>query len=857
MSADLLSAALACIGADVSIIPIEHTTKRPAVNLLPRSDEHNPTWKPYQSAIADEATVRRWFKAGIQSFAVIGGKVSGGLLVLDFDAPGFYERWTEAVGELANGLPVQKTGGGGYQVLLRCADPGGNDKLAWAKDEREETGRTIAIETRGEGGYAVVAPSLHPSGNRYTMLAGSVASIPAVPMARAAALLEAARKLDEVPLTRQEQERLEASAREAHRQQQAKVSDRRLSVIDVFNAANPIDTVLSRYGYNKGRNGRFIRPGGKSESVSVKDGRSCHWSSNDPLNDGRGKGGCGCHDAFDVFAHFEHGGDVGEAVKAAADFLGIKRPPNTQVKGMTKPGVSVCIERYRAFPVDTLPPVAARFVEEGAKALGCDPAYIALPLLSELASAIGNSRRIRLKTSWAEPPVLWTVAVGDSGTLKSPAFDLALRPIRQEQKRAMKEYERARAEYQDAKEQHDADLKAWRKADPSARGERPEEPQPPTCERLWCSDTTVEALADRLSSAPRGLLVARDELAGWLASFNQYKQGQGGDVAHWLEMHRAGHLLVDRKTGDKTTISVPCAAVCIAGGIQPETLRRCLTPEYYANGLAARLLLAMPPRRVKKWTEADIDRNTLQAVEDLFNELLSSQPSTDLDGEAEPTDVELTDTAKKVWVVFYNQHAQEQAELGSGELAAAWSKLEGYAARLALVVHCIRQAVKDKTIDPWRVDEQSMAAGVALAEWFGHEAKRVYVVLGESLEDRDRRQLLELIQAKGGRATVRELMRSSHLYDRADEWEQVLDKLAEASMGRWHNPKPGAAGGHPIKVFELLPQLSAGASVDPLTVDTTPAVEHEIGGSVNSRHANGGSDGAAVSVAEDWERGEL
>ena len=60
---------------------------------------------------------------------------------------------------------------------------------------------------------------------------------------------------------------------------------------------------------------------------------------------------------------------------------------------------------------------------------------------------------------------------------------------------------------------------------------------------------------------PRGLLVARDELAGWLGSFNQYKQGQGGDVAHWLEMHRAGALLVDRKSGDKTTIHVARAAV--------------------------------------------------------------------------------------------------------------------------------------------------------------------------------------------------------------------------------------------------------------------------------------------------------
>ena len=173
MNADLLSAALACIRAGISVIPIDHATKRPAMHLLPKGEDGKPTWKPYQQKIADEMTVRRWIDAGIQAFAVVGGRVSGGLLVLDFDEPRFYEEWRNAVGELAGGLPVQQTGGGGYQVFLRCDNPGGNNKLAWVVNEREESGRSIAVETRGEGGYAVVAPSLHPSGNRYRWIVSS------------------------------------------------------------------------------------------------------------------------------------------------------------------------------------------------------------------------------------------------------------------------------------------------------------------------------------------------------------------------------------------------------------------------------------------------------------------------------------------------------------------------------------------------------------------------------------------------------------------------------------------------------------------------------------------------------------
>ena len=70
------------------------------------------------------------------------------------------------------------------------------------------------------------------------------------------------------------------------------------------------------------------------------------------------------------------------------------------------------------------------FVGVGASALGCDQSYIGVPLLAVLASAIGNTRRIRLKDTWTEPAVVWTAIVGDSGTVKSPALELAVLPQR-------------------------------------------------------------------------------------------------------------------------------------------------------------------------------------------------------------------------------------------------------------------------------------------------------------------------------------------------------------------------------------------------------------------------------------------
>ncbi|RMH20834.1 MAG: DUF3987 domain-containing protein, partial [Gemmatimonadetes bacterium] len=208
--------------------------------------------------------------------------------------------------------------------------------------------------------------------------------------------------------------------------------------------------------------------------------------------------------------------------------------------------------RWRPFPVDALPEPVRSFVQRGAEAMGCDAAFLALPLLAGLASAVGNARAIELKRGWREPSILWTAIVGESGTLKTPAMRAALEAIDEAQRRAFAEHAEAMREYEDQLRYYEAELIAWRKdASRGGAGNPPKKPEKPVCERFIVSDTTVEALAPILLENPKGVLLARDELAGWLGSFDQYKKGArgGADCAHWLSMHNAQSLTVDRKTG--------------------------------------------------------------------------------------------------------------------------------------------------------------------------------------------------------------------------------------------------------------------------------------------------------------------
>lgn len=485
--------------------------------------------------------------------------------------------------------------------------------------------------------------------------------------------------------------------------------------------------------------------------------------------------------------------------------------------------VKLPIVEYVPFPVHCLPEPVRTFVIETADSMLCDPCFVVLPLLAALAAAVGNARRIQLKNRWTEPCVFWMVVIAESGTMKSPGLDAAFQFLRKLQKKAFADYEQAMEQYQRDLIKFEAELADYKKNSAKRQAEPPEPPPKPICVRFICENSTVEALAALLEEQPRGVVTVCDELSGWLNGFDSYKAGKGSDVAHWLSMHRAGSMTHDRKTGKRITF-IPHAAVSVAGGIQPNTLTTALVGRYrpnagvadmqvsqarehFDNGLAARLLLAMPPRRPKVWTEQDVSPEICNKMESLFADLVSLEMGTDENGKPCPVDLPFSRKARAEWVKFYNEHALEQVQL-KGDMAAAWSKLEGYAARFALLIHLIRYAANDPTLkDSDQIDEDSLAAAIEISRWFGDEASRIYTTIGsrtESHEQRERRLLIRTIKSVGKGITPRELMRHRRCYrDHVSEAEAALESLVSDNLGFWQDRVTTGKGGRPTREFVL------------------------------------------------------
>jgi len=457
------------------------------------------------------------------------------------------------------------------------------------------------------------------------------------------------------------------------------------------------------------------------------------------------------------------------------------------------------IEPYVTFPVDVLPEPIRSFVAAGAESMIVDPAFIALPLLSALAATIGGARKVSLPGGWSAPSIVWTAIIGESGTRKTPAVELATAPLSRINSEQQRQNAKALKDHEAALDRYDRDKRIWKSS--KGHSDPPEKPDALRLIRHVVNDATVEALAPILADNPRGVLVARDELSGWCAGFDRYSGGHGGDRASWLSMWTGAAVTVDRKTGNSRVIHVPSAIVSVTGGIQPGILDRMFDRADRDSGLLARLLVAMPPRRPKVFTDKSIPERDHQRIRTLFERLRDLDFAYDIDGNPEPRAVRLTTAAQTQWRTFVNEHGEAQAAF-TGDLAAAYSKLESYAARLALIVHCVRRAMSESPPQTEAVDRESIDAGVTLVQWFAREARRLYAFLGTSDADRAVMPLIEKIANSGGSVGIRDWQRT-RAHPTADAAERELRELVEAGLGEWMTPRQDGPGRPPSKRFVL------------------------------------------------------
>lgn len=141
--------------------PSEHKTqwKRPAL----------PKWRELEHELAPDFTFERWYgdngeHARRYNMGLIAGACSSGVFVVDLDlhknvrAQAWWDEMSHmqmSAGELDT--VEQETGGGGVQLFFRAP-------IGWIPPTCKTS---IGVDIRGQGGFAMMPPSMHESGTAY------------------------------------------------------------------------------------------------------------------------------------------------------------------------------------------------------------------------------------------------------------------------------------------------------------------------------------------------------------------------------------------------------------------------------------------------------------------------------------------------------------------------------------------------------------------------------------------------------------------------------------------------------------------------------------------------------------------
>jgi len=290
------------LAAGLAVLPAHPKEKRPAVK-----------WEPYQDTLPTENEISIWFYATIR-YCFVCGKASGGLEMIDFDAKGImYQAWVSLINIKSPGLlkrlVIERSPSGGYHICYRLEEGNevpGNQKLA----QREVDGKIeTLIETRGEGGVFLCAPT-----QGYELIQGEFTNLSILAAQERDTLITSAQELNQ--FTPQTPPSIAPTLIQSINH--AVDGGDNLRPGDVYNRDGDVREVLLKHGWaldKGGENEYWRRPGKESgNSATLKDNVFYVFSSNaHPFETEKP------YSPFGVYTLLEHDGDFTAAAASLPD----------------------------------------------------------------------------------------------------------------------------------------------------------------------------------------------------------------------------------------------------------------------------------------------------------------------------------------------------------------------------------------------------------------------------------------------------------------------------------------------------------------------------------------------------------
>ena len=297
------------------------------------------------------------------------------------------------------------------------------------------------------------------------------------------------------------------------------------------------------------------------------------------------------------------------------------------------------------FPEKCVPPSFRPWLRDVAFRMDIPLEYVAAASLVAASSIIGRRAAVRpkIKDPWEEHANLWGLVIAQPGELKSPSTALALKPVRKLERDArdkwnkeesdlrknlslLKTYESvAKNQLKKVIEKEDApgDVAEKKLASVNASILEVEARLAKGGRRYLCNDATTEKLAELCQANPYGLLVSRDEIAGWFETLT--KSGKEGDREFFLEAWSGdGEHSYDRI--GRGTLYIPHVCLSLFGTIQPGKLDNFVNSAGKdgkgADGLLQRFQILLYPDA--RGPRKHVDESPKEAAENKYAEIFQN-----------------------------------------------------------------------------------------------------------------------------------------------------------------------------------------------------------------------------------------
>jgi hypothetical protein len=357
---------------------------------------------------------------------------------------------------------------------------------------------------------------------------------------------------------------------------------------------------------------------------------------------------------------------------------------NEETLSVTKDSRS---NQNHSFPTEIFPKSIQNLIINAEETVGYNPEYLSAGILSACATAIGSSIRLH-NGSYDNPPILWLNIIGRSGDGKTHPLKFAKQPIEEMDKKSFNKFKTEMQKYSNSEDKN---------------GEKP------LYIKTIFSDFTPEKLSEILQHNKKGVLIFRDELLGWIKSFDKYKKG--GDQQMYLEFFNGDAISVDRVS--KEPIRVENPNVNILGGMQPDVLKIMAANNREDDGFLARFLFVYPEDlKPKLFTGKQIEESHYQSYNNLIQDLFDTTNKT----------LKTTESQIEIYKEWQSRKVKECHHDDLETLIQ--SKLETYIWRLALILEMVEQTSTNTFSD--NLSDKSLNDAIILVEYFRNNALRVY-----------------------------------------------------------------------------------------------------------------------------------